>query len=165
MSSSPLLSRSDAEDFLYMEAELLDGWQLDDWLGLCADNVTYEIPATGLPDGDAASSLFLVHDDRYMLEARVKRLMSRNAHAENPRSRTRRLVTNVRIDPPGNAEEVSLRASFHVIRFRDDDMHQYVGVYSYRLRITDDGPRITYRRATLDADSLRHSGGKVSILL
>jgi 3-phenylpropionate/cinnamic acid dioxygenase small subunit len=52
-----------------------------------------------------------------------------------------------------------------VFRFRNDEVHQYVGQYRYRLRLTDEGPRIAYRRATLDFDSLRPGGGKVSILL
>lgn len=158
------MRRSDVEDFLYAEADLLDRWELEQWLALCTDDVVYEIPATGMPDGSATNSLFLVHDDRYMLESRVKRLLSRNAHAENPRSRTRRLITNVRIQS-AEVHQLEARASFHVFRFRDDEMHQFVGEYSYRLELGDDGPRIAYRRAALDADSLRHAGGKVSILL
>lgn len=162
------LSRAEAEDFLYDEADLLDGWDLEAWLALCTDDVVYEVPATGMPDGSPATSLFLIHDDRFMLESRIKRLLSRNAHAENPRSRTRRLITNVRVSPAesnGSGPEVTVGASFHVIRFRDDAMHHYVGRYTYRLRSVDGGLRIAHRRAALDADSLRHSGGKVSILL
>lgn len=163
------LTRAEAEDFLYDEADLLDGWDLEAWLALCTDDVVYEVPATGMPDGSPATSLFLIHDDRFMLESRIKRLLSRNAHAENPRSRTRRLITNVRVSPSdagsGSAPEAEVRASFHVIRFRDDAMHHYVGRYTYRLRSVDGGLRIAHRRAALDADSLRHSGGKVSILL
>ena len=94
------LTRTEAEDFLYDEADLLDGWDLEAWLALCTDDVVYEVPATGLPDGSPATSLFLIHDDRFMLESRIKRLLSRNAHAENPRSRTRRLITNVRAGGP-----------------------------------------------------------------
>jgi len=164
------LTRVEAEDFLYDEADLLDAWELEAWLGLCTDDVVYEVPATGMPDGSPATSLFLIHDDRFMLESRIKRLLSRNAHAENPRSRTRRLITNVRVSPAGgdgsgSEAEAQVRASFHVIRFRDDAMHHYVGRYTYRLRRVDGRLRIAHRRAALDADSLRHSGGKVSILL
>lgn len=178
------LTRAEAEDFLYHEADLLDGWRLEEWLALCADDVVYEVPATGLPDGAADASLYLIHDDRFMLESRVKRLLSKNAHAENPRSRTRRLITNVRVgvalDGSGTAStstgpaagftalgpgEAAVRASFHVIRFRDDAMHHYVGLYTYRLRSVGGALRIVHRRAALDADSLRHAGGKVSILL
>ena len=160
-------TRSEAEDFLYDEADLLDAWQLEDWLALCTADVVYEIPSTTHPDAPPSASLYLVHDDRYMLESRVKRLLSRNAHAENPRSRTRRLISNVRVasPPTGAPAEVAVRASFHVLRFRNDEVHQYVGRYDYRLRLTDAGPRIAYRRAILDADSLRPGGGKVSILL
>ncbi|MDH4074494.1 MAG: aromatic-ring-hydroxylating dioxygenase subunit beta [Acidimicrobiia bacterium] len=162
------LTRAEAEDFLYDEADLLDGWDLEAWLALCTDDVVYEVPATGMPDGSPGTSLFLIHDDRFMLESRIKRLLSRNAHAENPRSRTRRLITNVRVAPVGSnggGPEAEVRASFHVIRFRDDAMHHYVGRYTYRLRQVDGRLRIAHRRAALDADSLRHSGGKVSILL
>ncbi len=161
----PELTRTEAEDFLYHEADLLDGWDLEAWLALCTDDVVYEVPATGMPDGSPATSLFLIHDDRFMLESRIKRLLSRNAHAENPRSRTRRLITNVRVRGNGGSDEMEVRASFHVIRFRDDAMHHYVGRYTYRLRRVDGQLRIAHRRAALDADSLRHSGGKVSILL
>ncbi|MFN0028014.1 MAG: aromatic-ring-hydroxylating dioxygenase subunit beta [Acidimicrobiales bacterium] len=167
------LTRYQAEEFLYDEADLLDAWQLEQWLALCTGDVVYEIPSTTHPQGEAATSLFLVHDDRYMLESRVRRLLSRNAHAENPPSRTRRLISNVRIGTaagtvgagPLGEHEVAVRASFHVLRFRNDEVHQYVGRYTYRLRQTDAGLRIAYRRATLDMDSLRPGGGKVSILL
>ncbi len=169
------LTRYEAEEFLYDEADLLDAWQLEDWLALCTEDVVYEIPSTTHPHGEANASLFLVHDDRSMLESRVRRLLSRNAHAENPRSRTRRLISNVRVGTgvggtvgaaqPDRDHEVAVRASFHVLRFRNDEVHQYVGRYTYRLRRTEDGLRIAYRRATLDMDSLRPGGGKVSILL
>lgn len=171
----PPLTRYQAEEFLYEEADLLDGWQLEDWLALCTEDVVYEIPSTTHPHAEATASLFLVHDDRYMLESRVRRLLSRNAHAENPPSRTRRLISNVRVGTAAGAtasdaarpqaDEVAVRASFHVLRFRNDEVHQYVGRYTYRLRQTEVGLRIAYRRATLDMDSLRPGGGKVSILL
>jgi p-cumate 2,3-dioxygenase beta subunit len=35
------LTRGDAEDFLYHEAELLDGFQLDRWLELFTDDAVY----------------------------------------------------------------------------------------------------------------------------
>ena len=165
MSASPFLDRAAAEDFLYDEADLLDDWLLEEWLALCTADVLYEIPSTTHPNSSPQETLFLVHDDRAMLEARVNRLLSRNAHAENPRSRTRRLISNVRVVPAEPPNEVDVRASFHVLRFRNDEVHNYVGRYRYRLRLTDAGPRIAYRRATLDADSLRPGGGKVSILL
>jgi p-cumate 2,3-dioxygenase beta subunit len=165
MSATRRLTRTEAEDFVYDEADLLDSWRLEEWLALCTEDVMYEVPSTTLPNGTPSTSLFLVHDDRFMLESRVKRLLSRNAHAENPPSRTRRLISNVRVTEGASDDEAHVRASFHVFRFRNDDVHQYVGLYNYRLRLTGEGPRIAYRRATLDADSLRPGGGKVSILL
>lgn len=159
-------ARERVEDFLYEEADLLDEWRLEEWLALCTDDVVYEVPSTTHPTASATESLYLIHDDRYMLEARIRRLLSRNAHAENPPSRTRRLLTNVRLRPAERAEEVTVLANFHVLRFRYDEVHNYVGRYTYRLRVANgDGVQIAYRRAMLDSDSLRHAGGKVSILL
>ena len=43
-------------------------------------------------------------DDHELLTARVRRLKSKHAHAENPHSRTRRLITNVRMGEPVGAE-------------------------------------------------------------
>lgn len=160
------IGRAEVEDFLYDEADLLDGWRLEEWLALCTDDVVYEVPSTTHPNAPATASLYIIHDDRYMLEARIRRLLSRNAHAENPQSRTRRLVANVRVRPAERPDELQVQANFHVLRFRNDEVHQYVGRYLYRLRLGDGGGlRIAHRRATLDADSLRHGGGKVSILL
>jgi p-cumate 2,3-dioxygenase beta subunit len=39
------VTRAEVEDFLYYEAELLDAWRLDDWLGLLTDDASYYIPA------------------------------------------------------------------------------------------------------------------------
>lgn len=41
------LTRAEVEDFLYAEAELLDAWELDDWLALyTADATSSRAPAT-----------------------------------------------------------------------------------------------------------------------
>ncbi len=56
------------------------------------------MPSTDVPaDSSPDKNLFYVADDRFRLSERVKRLMKRTAHAEFPHSRTRHLVSNVRI--------------------------------------------------------------------
>ena len=91
------VTRQDVEDFLFQEAALLDEWRLDEWLGLFETDATYEVPTTDRPNEDPHRSQYYVWDDYELLTARVKRLKSKHAHAENPHSRTRRLVTNVRL--------------------------------------------------------------------
>ena len=43
------LTRSDIEDFLFAEADLLDQWRLPEWLTLFTDDAKYEVPCTDLP--------------------------------------------------------------------------------------------------------------------
>lgn len=154
---------STIERYLYEEAELLDVQDFDSWLRLFTDDCIYEIPPTDVPDGDAASTLFLVHDDRRMLEARVRRMQSKNVHAENPHSRTRRFISNVRWSA-GDDALYTVAANFIVYRFRYGVTDTYVGQYRYVLVDGDDGLKIRTRRAVLDMEALRPSG-KISIIL
>lgn len=158
------VSREAVEDFLYHEAALLDAWELDAWMELLCDDAHYLIPPNDTPDGDPDTTLFIIADDMDRIRGRVKRLSSRDAHAEFPPSRTRRLITNVRILSQ-DANEVTVTANFSVHRFRRGGKGgEYVGHYIYRLRIADDGFRIAERRAVLDAEELGGLGA-VSFIL
>ena len=75
--------RSRIEDFLYLEADLLDQWRLPEWLALFTDDALYEVPCTDLPAGASPDeNLFYIADDRFRLGERVKRLMKKTAHSE-----------------------------------------------------------------------------------
>src|SRR5260370_37545341 len=96
-----------------MEAALLDEWRLEEWLELFTDDARYWVPATDLPEGRAGDTLGLIDDDIVRIRARVERLLSPHAAAEYPWSRTRRLVTNIRMTSL-DAEEITAIASFLV---------------------------------------------------
>lgn len=89
--------------FLYREAELLDAWQLHEWLKLLTADVDYRIPVRTTrmkKDGDGISGrAFILEEDLGSLKLRVKRLDSDYAWSENPRSRTRHMVANIRVSP------------------------------------------------------------------
>jgi p-cumate 2,3-dioxygenase subunit beta len=157
------LTRSDIEDFLYREAELLDAWELDDWLELYTADARYVIPCTGDPEGDPARDLVLIDDDRLRMQARVERLNSRKAHREYPHSNTRHLVTNVRLDPV-EAGELPVRASFMVWRFRNGRETSYVGGYHYRLVLEGTALKIRAKRVVLDMTTLRPASDVAIIL-
>src|SRR5437763_16484513 len=91
------IGRTGIEDFLYHEAALLDAWRLDEWLALLTDDATYRVPSNDQPESDPKAALFTIADDMRRIRARVARLKDPHAHAESPRSRTRRLLSNVRI--------------------------------------------------------------------
>jgi p-cumate 2,3-dioxygenase beta subunit len=161
---APEVSRQQVEDFLYHEATLLDEWRLDEWLALLTEDARYEVPSNDRPEADPANTLFTIADDIRRIQARVTRLKDRNAHAEYPPSRTRRMIGNVRIVEQRDAE-LRVEANFVVYRFRREErIREYVGRYRYRLRVTDDGFRIAKREAILDALELG-SLGSVSFIL
>lgn len=160
--ASRVITRAAVEDFLYREAALLDSWDLDAWLELYEPDAKYEVPCNDRLEGDAGGDLMLIADDHRRMQARVERLNSRRAHREYPHSRTNHQVFNVQLGEPG--EEFSVTSSFTVWRFRAGKSSTYVGKYHYRLRVTDDGFRIVYKRAELDLTDLRAVGDLAIIL-
>ncbi len=89
--------------FLYREAELLDAWKLGEWLALLTPDIDYRVPVRTTrmkKDGDGFSRrAYLLEEDYGSLKLRVKRLDSDYAWSENPRTRTRRMVANIRVTP------------------------------------------------------------------
>lgn len=158
------ITRAEVEDFLYAEAAMLDDWQLDEWLALLTDDATYHVPSNDRPDSNPRNALFTIADDINRIRARVKRLKDVNAHAESPRSRTRRMISNVRIVHTADGK-VHVAANFVVHRFRRGSPTRiYVGHYRYALVPTAQGLRIANRRAILDSTELGELGA-VSFIL
>ena len=157
------LTRLEVEDFLYAEAALLDEWRLDEWLALFTPDCSYVVPTTDLPEGDPSRDAVFVDDNFERLQGRVTRLKSRHAHREYPYSRTRHLVSNVRVLRSDDAE-IEAAANFVVYRLRSGQVAPYIGHYAYSLTRTEGGLRIRHKRATLDLESLREHGA-VSIIL
>ena len=157
------ITRQTIEDFLYEEAALLDEWRLNEWLELLTEDATYEVPATDAPDGNPLSTLFLVADDKVRIRSRVGQLLGKSAWAENPPSRTRRMISNVRIRGM-DAENISVTANFVIYRMRFEQMDTYVGRYEHTLVPRQGGLKIRARKAILDLEALRPHG-KVSIIL
>ena len=156
------IQRAEIEEFLYEEAALLDAWRLDDWLALLADDATYRVPSNDAPQADPARALFTIADDMHRLRGRVTRLKDPHAHAEFPPSRTRRLISNVRIV---KRQPLLVEANFIVHRFRaNESVRQYVGRYRYELLVNEGKIRIRRREAILDAMELG-SLGSVSFIL
>jgi len=155
--------RHEVEDFLYAEAALLDDWRLEEWLALLTDDAMYIVPATDARDADPATTLSIIADDAQRVRARAEQLLGKHAWAENPPSRTRRLITNVRIRR-ADASTIEATANFAVHRFRSEVAETFVGRYEYTLVRRPDGLKIQLRKAILDLEALRPHG-KLSIIL
>ena len=159
-----VVTRAEVEDFLYHEAALLDDWKLNEWQALLTDDAAYYVPPNDLLEGDHRNTLFLIADDRERIRQRVIRINDPNCHAEYPRSRTRRMISNVRIVGV-EGDLVTVTANFVCYRFRRyERVREYVGGYSYILKRAGDTFRIKERRVLIDAHELG-SLGSVSFIL
>jgi p-cumate 2,3-dioxygenase beta subunit len=156
------VARAEVEDFLYQEADILDSWSYDAWLALFEEGARYEIPTTDYRGWSPHESGSFVDDDWDLLQARVKRLKSRKAHAENPHSRTHRLISNVRIFE--HEDGLRVTASFVVHRARDGQFDTYVGRYEHVLAVGDGGLRFRLRRSVLGHEALP-PGARLSFIL
>jgi p-cumate 2,3-dioxygenase beta subunit len=158
---SPQL-QNEVEQFVYHEAALLDEWRLDEWFALMHPDVEYRVPSPGSDQLDPRHTLQVIHDDHSRLGGRVGRLKSKHAHAESPHSRTRRLVTNVRVNDDG--DELVVLANFHVMRTRLGQLDHFLGSYRFALVRAEGGFLVRQRIATLD-HGIVEAGGTVSIIL
>ena len=150
------------EQFLFAEAALLDERRFDEWYALLAEDLHYYMPAqTNL--GRSQAELGELHqaayfdDDKEYIGLRIKRLHTGRAWAEEPSSRTRHLVSNVRLMLLQVDGEVEANSIFYVYRSRlERQLDQFVGQRTDVLRRADNmyGWQIARRSIYLDQATL-----------
>ena len=158
-----LLLKDEIENFFYMEAELLDERNFEQWLGLLADDVRYFMPlrrnvAFGEHDESEDTrpnqDICWFDDDRETLVKRVTQILTGKHWAEEPLSRVCHIVSNVqvaKIAPP----EVSVKCRFLVYRNRlQDEENIFIGKRNDLLRRVDGGWKIAKREIFLDQSVL-----------
>jgi 3-phenylpropionate/cinnamic acid dioxygenase small subunit len=135
------------EQFLLLEARLLDEARFDDWLALFMPDAWYWVPSEP-NQPDPHETVSLIYDDRRLLETRVRRLASPRMYSQEPRSRTSRIVSNVTIEDAEPAA-CTVRSKFVMIEFRRDSQRLFGGTAFHRLVQTPDGLRIAWKRVDL----------------
>jgi 3-phenylpropionate/cinnamic acid dioxygenase small subunit len=156
--------RCNIEDFLYFEAELLDDRKLREWLDLLTDDVRYWMPIRHNPlerSEDLSDELakpgegYYFDDDKKSLRIRVERVYSKTAWAEIPPSRTRHLISNIRVKKD-DGNEIEVHANFLVYRTRmETDQDIFVGMRQDVLRRINGRFKIAKRTIILDQAVLR----------
>jgi 3-phenylpropionate/cinnamic acid dioxygenase small subunit len=115
----------EVQDFMLLEAEALDDGRFRDWLAMMGPEVDYRMPVRSTRDNRSgagfSATAFHFQETRYRLEMRIARLESGSAWAEEPRSRTRHFVTNVRVRAGAGADEVSVKSNLLLYRTRGDE--------------------------------------------
>ncbi len=155
--------RAQVEDFLYREARLLDSRRMREWISLCADDIHYVVPTRRSiacsgrgyhrpVEAEFDTDYALVDDNRLQLEVRLMRLESGSAWAEDPPSRTTRLVTNVEVEQGAASDEYEVH-SCGLLQRGTDDMGLEMLAYRRedRLRRTEQGLKLVQRTVLLDS--------------
>jgi len=135
------------EQFLYHEAHLLDAQRFEEWLALFTDDATYWVP---LEQGqrDPLETSSIIHDDRTLLELRVKQARHPRAHARTPLARTVHQVGNVRLLEEGG-DEIRVASTLVLVEFRAGRQRVWGGLVEHRLRRAGEGLRIARKRIDL----------------
>src|ERR1700748_368663 len=90
------MTRAEAEEFLFYEAQLLDERRYDEWLDLFDPEGIYWIP---MQDGtNPKLEPSVLFDDTALRAQRVHQLLREPHYAQMPPSRTLRSLTNVRVE-------------------------------------------------------------------
>ena len=135
------------EEFLYHEARLLDTHRLEAWLDLFTDDATYWLPLErGQRDPFETSSI--VHDDRTLLELRVKQARHPRAHARLPLARTVHQVGNVMVLSEEYGE-IRVASTLTLVEFRAERQRVWGALVEHRLRPAGETFRIAHKRVEL----------------
>jgi 3-phenylpropionate/cinnamic acid dioxygenase small subunit len=110
---------------LYDEAAALDERRFDDWVGMLNEDLVYQAPIritrTGPnKDRDVMRTMFHFDEDYGSIQMRTGRLQ-KSAWAEDPPSRCRRFVTNVRVGECETAGEYEVVSYIYLERSRGDN--------------------------------------------
>jgi 3-phenylpropionate/cinnamic acid dioxygenase small subunit len=160
----------EVEQFLYREARLLDERRFREWLDLFTDDLRYFMvnrsnryppasKAIAVLDPSAApdreDERAILDESKETLAARVARLDTGMAWAEDPPSRTRHLIANIEVEPGAAEGEVEACCNFIVYRSRGEREEDfYVGARRDLLRRVGGAWRIARRRLVLDQNVL-----------
>jgi phthalate 3,4-dioxygenase beta subunit len=149
-----------AHQFLVEEAALLDAADYSGWLDLLCADIRYLMPVrvtTARGAGfDSHPSMAHFDEDMYALRKRVQRLATGYAWTEDPPSRTRHFVTNVRTFSRANAEFL-VESAVLLFRSRGDTREADL-ISAGRtdlLRETSAGLRLARREICVDEAVLR----------
>jgi 3-phenylpropionate/cinnamic acid dioxygenase small subunit len=171
----------EVEQFLYREARLLDARRFHEWLELFTEDVRYWMAGRSNRYPRSSKAIAILDPDRYVeddaaradelaildetketLAARVSRLDTGMAWAEDPPSRTRHLIANIEVEPGESEAEVKVYSNFLVYRSRAESEEDfYVGAREDVLRREGGGWKIAHRKLVLDQNVL--SAKNVSI--
>jgi len=152
-----MLRHYEVERFYYDEAALLDSHRYEEWLALFSDDAHYFMPIRRTrtqreidKEFTKPGEMAFFDDTKILLAGRIAKLKTGRSWAEDPPSRTRHLITNVRVvkDDRGRLE---VESNFHVYRTRlNSEETSWIGSRRDVLRRVDGSFQIADRKILLE---------------
>ena len=145
------------------EALLLDEMRFEEWFALLTEDIVYEMPVRAVLQGgkgEFASGAYRIADRLPHIRARIDRLATGHAWAEEPPSRVVRCVGS--ITSSGVSERGGLLVDSAVVLYRVRGQNPEADVMAYRrsdeLLLENDAFRIARRRIMAPDSVLKLSG-------
>jgi len=120
------------EQFLFLEARLLDANAWDEWLRLFTPTGMYWVPRER-GQQDARTQVSLFHEDALLRNVRARRLANHRNWSQQPPTHGTRTIGNVSVTDPGPGTIV-VRSSFQMLEWRADNPRAFGGSYTHTLR-------------------------------
>lgn len=152
-----MLLHYEVERFYYDEAALLDSHRYEEWLALFSDDAHYFMPIRRTrmlreleKEFTRPGEMAFFDDTKTLLAGRIKKLGSGRSWAEDPPSRTRHLITNVRITK-NDGRTLEVESNFHLYRTRlNSEETSWIGSRRDVLRRVEGSFQIVDRKIFLE---------------
>lgn len=133
--------------FIYREARLQDDHAYDEWEALWTDDAIYWIPANG-EGTDPENEMSIIYDNRSRIALRIRQFHTGKRFSQTPRSRLRRIVSNIEI-LESDEHEVLVTSNAMVFESATRGDTVWASRNEYRLRRVDDGWRMVLKKVVL----------------
>ncbi|NPC54998.1 aromatic-ring-hydroxylating dioxygenase subunit beta [Caenimonas soli] len=137
----------DVTQFIYREARLQDEHAYDDWESLWADDGVYWVPANG-EGGDPEREMSIIYDNRSRIGLRIRQYHTGKRFSQTPRSRLRRLVSNVEV-LVDDGREILATANAMVFESQTRGDVVWASRNEYRLRREGEKLRMVLKKVVL----------------
>lgn len=141
------VDRNQIEAFIYHEADLMDEHRYDEWEALWTDDAIYWVPCNS-DDIDPMREVSIIYDDRRRIHYRVDRLKSGLAHAQDPKSRMRRVISNLRIEEEKD-NEITVSSNFILVELRRQNQRTWAGKTIHKLRPENGSFKMAFKKVML----------------
>ena len=132
------------EAFLFYEARLMDNHRFEDWLNLWDKDCLYWVPCNS-EVVDPTRELSIIYEQYDQIRDRVRRLSGKFAHAQQPKSRLIRVLSNIEIESADD-RTITGHSTFVLGEVRLNRQLTWFGRSEHTLVRTDDGLRIQRKK-------------------